>query len=459
MPNYLEEALNSVGASALIQKEIDPVLLEYQRRYAPLVRTLASEKWGSTVYFFNQRTLNPAGGFVSDGGSPRPVTTSTYVQNQYTIRNLQSVGSVTGYAQAVTADLIGNLRAREIMGAARGLYWDIETAILWGNSGSTIAGPYPQFDGLDTIASTYSGDGTNAINFNGGNFSLGALDQLIDLVETNVAEPVESSEWFFLVSPTANSRLSQLFTNQQRFVDEVEVATGLIVPSYRNIPIVKTSFLSPASYAMGTVTASANNSTGSLAAATYYYRVDAIMSRFGAILASVECSATTSGGTSEVTLSFTPPTAKEAAVPLTYRVYRSTSTGAETLLGYVDANVVASSDGTSLTVTNQIVDNGVTLLAQNSTGPTQQASAPATYVNGNTNVSPALTGGQNVYLLSRDPNYIIRPYVREMTPVELYPTTGAPDTLPFAFVTDTTLAVRAPKYIGRLANAVVVLSN
>jgi hypothetical protein len=49
----------------------------------------------------------------------------------FQIRLLQSIGAVTGYAQAVTRNLIGDLRAREIEGAARGLYWDLETALLW----------------------------------------------------------------------------------------------------------------------------------------------------------------------------------------------------------------------------------------------------------------------------------------------------------------------------------------
>ena len=61
--------------------------------------------------------------------------------------------------------------------------------------------------------------------------------------------------------------------------------------------------------------------------------------------------------------------------------------------------------------------------------------------------------------MSRDPNYITRPFVREMQPVNVYPTTASPDSLPFAFVADTTLALRAPKYIGRLANVVASLDK
>ena len=159
MANDLEEALTAAGAAALVQKQIDPVLLEYQRRYAPLVRSLPTVKWGSTVYYFNKRTQLPTGGFVTDGGA-RSVAVSNYAQENFQIRLLQSVGAVTGYSQAVTADLIGDLRAREIEGAARGLYWDMETAIIWGSEAPTANGPYPQFDGLDVICASFTSAST-----------------------------------------------------------------------------------------------------------------------------------------------------------------------------------------------------------------------------------------------------------------------------------------------------------
>ncbi len=41
--------------------------------------------------------------------------------------------------------------------------------------------------------------------------------------------------------------------------------------------------------------------------------------------------------------------------------------------------------------------------------------------------------------------------MREATPLDVYPTTSSPDTLPYAVIGDTTLAVRAPRYVGRLS--------
>ena len=504
MATDIQEALTAAGAAPLVSKRISPVLVEYQRRYAPLVASLPSTKWDSTVYYFNKRVTLPGGGFVTDGGAYNQGTpsSSSYNQENFQVRLLQSIGAVTGYAQAVTRNLIGDLRAREIEGAARGLYWDMETALLWGSESATSAGPAPQFDGLDVICSAFSnstysttaplnpgvgggsidnwngagpggwagaagnkwidGQDQNAIDAAGANLSLGGLDLIIDLVESNVAEPVENNEWMFLMSPSANSRLSQLLINQQRFMDQVEIAPGLIVPTYRNIPIVKSSFLSPRTNVFGTVTAAASSSavagTPALTASTaYHYRVSAVMSRFGEIQASSDCTATT-GSSGTLAIALTLPTSlvgPEGSKPTHYKVFRGSSSSNQTLVGMVDASYF-DTNGVQRTTT-VIVDSGTGLAPHDGTNATNSNSVGYFYPN--TGIKPLSGGLQSVYLMSRDPNFIVRPYVREMQPVNIYPTTASPDSLPFAFVADTTLAVRAPKYIGRLANVVAALDS
>lgn len=465
MPTDLQEALTAVGSAALIQKHIDPVLIEYQRRFAPFVRALPTVKWGSNVYYFNHRDSLPTGGFVTDGGA-RPVTTSVYNQSYFNIRQFQTVGAVTGYAQAVTSDLAGSLRAKEISGAHQGLLWDLETALLWGNATSTASGVYPEFDGLDTIVSTFSGTQQNAIDNSTVNFGLGVLDNIIDMVEQNVAMPVENTDWMFVVSPTVNSRIAQLLTNQQRYNDKVEIAPGLVVGSYRNVPLVKSSFLAPRSNQMGTVVATTASTGGNLAAGAWRYQIAPIVSRFGEILASTEVvTSTLTGSTNVVTLSFTPfnnggtPLGVEGNTAQVYKVFRSTANGAATtttLLGYVDATVGLSSDGVTPVVATSIVDDGINLIPKNgSTGP----GVNTAYTGTNTAIKPLTTGQQSIYLISRDSDFIVRPYVRDMQAVDLYPTTASPDSLPFAIVSDTTLAVRGPKYLGRATGVNVGLTN
>jgi hypothetical protein len=432
MPSRIREALTAAGASPFVPKLIDPVLVEYQRRFAPWCRSIPTRKWGSTTYYFNQRTVVVSGGAVPDGGA-RPVSTSTYVQNAAVMAHVQAVGSVTGYAQEVTADVIQDLRATEVSGAIKGYYWDVETFCGWGNAASTLNQAQPQFDGLDTQIADFSpGGAQNVIDYAGKSLSLSTLDQLIDMVSGNAAEPVADSSWMFVMSTTAEARIGQLLVAQQRYND-VEIEAGLIV---------------------ATVTAATATTGGSLpATTTYKYQISAVIARQGEILPSIEVSEETgSGSTNTITLSFTPPTGQDGLGAQLYKVWRTAgggASGSETFLGYVDSTVGLASDGVTPVVTNQIVDTGAALVPQNSTGPTTPATLPTAYYGTNSAMLPPGAGQENIYLMSRDPGNIVRPFVREARPLDVYPTTSSPDSLPFAIMGDTCLAVRTPKFCGR----------
>ncbi len=455
MSTELEEALTAAGVGALIQKQIDPMMLEYQRRYSPLVRTVPAQQWGATDYNFNRRTNRAPGGFVTDGGA-RPVGNSVYEQFKFTIRNMQSVGAVTGYAQTVTASLIGDLRRQEIESCVQGLLWDIETAMLWGNDPATNLGPYPQFSGLANLITQFASVGMspqNAVDENGVSFTTNQLDRLIDLVESNAAAPV-GSNYMFVMSPTANSKVSQGETAFQRFTNQVEVAAGLNVMSYRDIPIIKSSFLSSRGGAMSPVAATPGGTGGALPAGARSYIITAVVSRYGELSPSAEVTATTTTATSTVALAFTPPQGPEGAFPLSYKVYEGAA-GAETLLGVVDAVVGLQGDGVTPIFTTSIVDTGAALVPQN--GNIIPASTPAAYVGGSAE-RPRSAGGEDVYLIPKDRDVLLRPYTRDVRPVDIYPTTSSPDSLPFALLTDTCLALRAPKYAGRLRNVTATLA-
>jgi hypothetical protein len=443
VPTELEEALTTAAStSPLIQKQISPLLLEYQRRYAPFLALLPSKQWGSTQYFFNRRVSRPDSGAVIDGGA-RPIGNSTYEQAVYNIRLYQAVGSVTGFAQTVTRDLVGDLRQLELDGTVQSMLWTLENSFIWGNDGATANGVQPMCSGLDYLVSNWSaGTGStnfvNAIDING-NFALKHLDEVIDLVETNAGMPVDSSAWMFVMSPRMNSAVAQLLLNQQRFMaPTVEIGAGLNIPTYRGVPIAKSSFLSPRTNVMGAFTTATSTTGGTLAATTYYYQVSAVIARFGEIQAATEVSQTTTGATSTVTLSFSTPVGLDGAPPILYKVYRATTTGLETLVGVVDAF------DTTGVATTSIIDTGANLLTNSSanTGPTA-------YVGTNAGAKPRSGQQEDIYLIPRDENFLVRPYTRDMQILPLAPTVSAPDVLPFAVLTDTTLAVRGPKYVGR----------
>lgn len=468
----IREALTAAGASPLVPKIISRALLEYQRRYAPVIAAIPSFKWPTDIYHFNQRNAVPNGGAVVDGGA-RPMTNSMYAQTGFPMKHAQVIGGVTGYAQAVTSGQIGDLLGKEVDGALQGHYWDMETYTMWGSAAATVNGAYPLWDGFDNMVSTYSGTGQNAIDFLGAAMTLGALDRLADMVESNAAMSVYSSEWMYVMSNTAWTKMAQLLVNQQRFVGQVEVAAGLNVPTYRDIPLMKTSFLATRSYAMGTVTGSTSTTGGSLpATSAYKYKVTAVIQRQAETLPCAEVTITTgAGSTNSNTLSFTPPTGLDGLVPFLYKVYRTAAGGSadtESLLGVVDANVGLASDGVSPIVATSIVDTGVTLIPQN--GSTQPAITTPTYANGNANkfvpVTTTTTTGnttpgftlESIHLVPRNEDFLCRPFVREAERLNVATTVAAPDTLPFALQSDLVVALRAPKYMGTISRVNTALS-
>jgi hypothetical protein len=452
MPSEIQEALTAAGASNLVPKIIDKSLLEYQRRYAPVIAAIPSFKWDTDYYFFNRRSVNPAGGAVVDGGA-RPMTNSQYDQFGWQMKHTQIIGGVTGYAQAVTSTQVQDLLGKELDGALKGHYWDLETQAMWGNSAATLNNGAPQYDGFDSLVSNYSGSDQNAIDWSGapnsGALTLLALDQLADMVESNSAMDVFGSHYMFLCSNTAMSQLAHLLQAQQRFEGRVEVAAGLLVPTYRDIPIVKSSFLASRAYAMGTIVPAASGAGGTMATGTYYYRVSAVVARQGELVASAAgTNAAVTGPTGSVTISFSTPTGYEGGQPILYKVYRGSASGSETLLGVVDAQVGVAADGITPVATTSIVDTGTALIPKN--GGTAPGTPLSSYVGGNAAKKPLVAGEESIYLVPRDEDYLCRPYVREAQRLNVATTVAAPDTMPFVLQTDTTLALRGTKFIGAL---------
>ena len=180
--------------------------------------------------------------------------------------------------------------------------------------------------------------------------------------------------------------------------------------------------------------------------------ISPVISRQGETIPSVEVSQAVSTNFN-VTLLFTPPTGLDGLSPTLYKVYRTAvggASGSETFLGYVDSTVGLASDGVTPIVTNNIVDTGYALIAQQSSGSVVPATLPTTYYGTNANLLPPAAAQENLYLISRDRNNVVRPYVRESHPVDVYPTTASPDTLPYALIGDMSLAVRATRFVGRL---------
>lgn len=453
MGSELREALTSLNVSPLIPKYIDPDLVELQRRLSPLVGSIPSRQVSNTVYNFNTRSQRPGAGAVSDGGT-RPQTQSSYQQNQFTMCHYLADGGVTGFAQAVTQDLIGDLLREEMDGAMASLLWTIENAMLWSNFGSTQNGMYPGMDGFDTqisqFAATAGSAPVNAIDCGGAALSFSLLNQLIDLVAKNAAMPVMNTSYELIGSTTAISAIAALITStQQRINDTVTLPdSGINVEGYRGLPLVPSSFMSSVEQ-VGAITTTPSTSAGTLAAGTYGYQVGAVLDRIGELATSANVNATL-GATGEVTISLPTIPTYEGAGPIVFKVFRG-----GTLLGYVDATVGTAADQITPIPTTSIIDTGTALVPQN--GSTVPAILPTTYFNTNAGHLPRTVGKEDLFLVARTPDKVLRPFTRDMEVLNVAPTLLSPDTLPWAVISDTCLATKASKYMARLRNVGVAL--
>ena len=431
----MREALTAVGASALQPKVIDRFIQNQVRRLSPLLHELPSVKWTTGTFYFNKRTVMPNGGNVVDGGA-RALSSSTYTQSSFPLALYQNLGGVTGYAALVTAAQVGDLRAIEEDATIESAQWDLETGITWGNAGATAGGQFPQCDGLDNLVTTFSGSLQNAFDQANASGSLAMLDKLITTLSTRAAVPLQAGRWMFVMSQGMKVFVESLLTNQQRFV-EVQAPAGLLVPSYKGLPILESSFLAANSNQLGLVTAVTAGAGGTLAAATYFYQIGAVIARFGETAACTELSQVTVGATSTVSLTITTPSGPDSAGPLLYKVYRSVGAGTEVLIGVCDAF-----DSTGVATTT-IIDTGTNLLTNSA------ANTCTTAYSGASGAIPRGLLSEDIYLIPSDPNFIVRPYIRDLEVVDLARTATAPDVMPFAVFSEQAVAIRGAKYVAR----------
>ncbi len=470
MPASLEdlrETLSVVsGASGLVPKIIDRLLLEYQRKYAPLHKAIPRKTWETDVYYYNQRSALPKAQMTIEAPSTTNVaaTTSTYNQLNYPIKHMQAQLDISTFAAKV-AIVNGNLFDLELAGAAKAMAWNEDISHLYGAAQATINTLRPQWDGFDVQIGS-----TNKINGAGAITTLSMLDNLIDSIR-GVASQELGTDWFFHLSPKMSSRINALFVQQQRFFEgmttiyarddfgipggvvvdnKIAVDAGLEVQTYRGIPIVLSSFVGNVAQ-MGAISTTNNTGTGSSlsTSTTYYYIVEAV-SKAGLLYGSTEVSASPAGSGDNIVLSWSTPAPTDAfgnAIDIVgYRIYRGTATGTETLYALSSAYNVSDAAVTSFTDTGlpQVPGTTSTLYAATvATNSTNAASDGVTY--------PRTTStSEDILLLPRNPEFMVVPVVNEVQSQMLAPVNAR--TRQFALTSDLTLAMRAGLFGAKLYN-------
>lgn len=468
------------GASNLTPRIIDRLLNELKRMYGPLYRAIPHKTWMTNQFIFNQRTGLPAAQHTTEApptsgaGSVAP-SNSTFVEKTFNIKHTQSQLDISTFAAKV-ATVNGPLFDIELLGAAKSMEWLDETTHMFGNEASTINTARPQWDGIDyQIASANKIDaGTNLL-------ALKYMDNAIDAVRGPYAGEL-GNNWFFTMTPSMQSFLNGLFVNQQRFnavmgkttlftrddygdpeapVSDSGVDAGIEVQTYRSIPIVLSTFLS----SVGTMTSVSVTSTntgsggGLLAANTYYYRIEAV-TKYGLSAASAEVSASPTSDGNSIVLGWTTPTPTDTLGNtidiIGYRIFRSTTSGNESLYAVSAAFNLAATDtavtswtDTGLAVNPNIGSNGVP-----STTTTYSAtiSTSGTATSDGVTFPRVQTGSQKVediWLVPRDPEILVCPEVNPIETQMLAPVNAR--TRQFALTSDKTLAMRAAPFGAKIS--------
>lgn len=473
MPTTLEDLRETLtaasGASSLVPKIIDRLLLEYVRRYAPISKALPRKTWETQTYFFNQRTALPKAQATTEAPSTTDVAASqsTYTQKQYDIKHLQSQLDISTFAAKV-ASVNGNLFDLELAGAAKAMKWNEEIFHLYGAQSATLNTKRPQWDGFDQQIGS-----ANKINGGGAAATLTMFDNLIDSVKGVAAQEL-GTEWFFALSPKMQSRTNGLFIQQQRFnegtatifqrddygfpggaiVDNtIGINAGMEVQTFRGIPLVQSNFLSNLGQ-MGAIATTGNTGSGSSLSTsrTYYYIVEAV-TRYGLMYGSAEVSQIPAGAGNNVVLTWSTPTPVDAfgnTIDIVgYRIYRSVDNaggpGAETLYATSAAYDLSDNPVTSFTDTgaaqNPLTTN--TLFAATVTLSGTAASDGVTF--------PRVSATtEEIILVPRNPEYIVVPVVNEIQSQMLAPVNAR--TRQFALTSDMTLAMRAGLFGAKIYN-------
>jgi hypothetical protein len=182
---------------------------------------------------------------------------------------------------------------------------------------------------------------------------------------------------------------------------------------------------------------------------TYYYIVEAV-TRYGLLYGSTEVSANPASSGNNIVLSWSTPTPTDAFGNtidiMGYRIYRATSSGAETL------SALSSAYNTSDSAVTSFTDSGLpqtpattsTLYAATvATSGSNAASDGVTY--------PRTTSTtEEIILAPRNPEYIVCPVVNEVQAQMLAPVNAR--TRQFALTSDLTLAMRAGLFGAKLYN-------
>lgn len=340
--SLVQKALSSDSGSAgaLIPQHLEKLITNTIVQLVPEIAVIDPQYDSQKYHEFNRLTALPGGQGAMGESGVTPTSQSTYYRTGRNLKVTRRKGAVTNFLQDASKNYIDAL-SQEMENHVQAHGYDLRTQILFGND---QADAYT-FPGLDYFIATNRNVGSV-----GGTVptDLSILDAMID---ANADRQGANHRKAFLMTNRMLSKYSRLLTNvrlnqglAQGGLSTVSIPGGWRLQAYRDIPIITTTGLKNDT-AMGTVTASKTDSGGSVAAATYYFRVTYVDVN-GESVADSERSVTPTGGSSIITLAWS-----DVPSAWYYRVYCSTTSGAEKLVAILPSKMYdsAGTPGTRVT--------------------------------------------------------------------------------------------------------------
>lgn len=357
----------------LIPEDLNPAINEYLARISPLWSMIQKKRANGKTHEYVRRTGVPSARFEGELTEPN-YTANTYDRPSVQLKILRTAGGVSGFQQA-TSERFANALAQEVDGAVEGMAQLIEWSLLNGNTADSY-----QFNGLeamllaDSTAKNALASGGNILDVDGV-IALSHLDSMIDRVRQyrqSARDPLA-----FLVSTGMISKISGLQTRISRTVQMVEFEGGFRMATYRDIPLIPTSYTQPAATTTSPTVTATKGAGGSLDDDEWFYAITSVTSA-GEQLVGTGNSATTETTNNKVVLTWTAD-----SNALLYKIWRGTTSATDSLqlLDTIAAKTYDSSgavDGTVATYT----DDGT--------------KTP------NTNMHPLSTGEETIALVNLD---------------------------------------------------------
>ena len=269
----LRKALTASSASgtALIPEDLEPLIRANLLAMSPLTRMVPVVRADGNVHTVVRRTAHNSSAWFQGEMTPAAYSQSTYARRTAEVKILRTHGQASDFMVSAARSFT-DVVADEIESATEGLADLFEFSTIWGVaddlSTRAFTGDAYQYSGayawlLEDAAAT------NIVDVDG-TVTLTHLDNLIDQVMKY--RNLRDMQYMFLMSNGMRSKISGLQTLIRRAVTSIEFAGGFVMETYRDVPILPTSFTEPSDTALALTSATATGSGGGFALGTGVYR-------------------------------------------------------------------------------------------------------------------------------------------------------------------------------------------